>query len=122
VIRHLLDLGAPPNDLDDGGSSALNYCIWHVQYEDVGNFPHKELYCLWRSSRTWEAMTILLKAGAVWRPDDDWSIRYVRRMLLKAEPALVVDLFELLKSHAGCTEETLYLFLDTPQMRQHLAG
>jgi hypothetical protein len=122
VIRYLLDLGVPPNDLKDGGSSALDRCIWHAQYEDAGNLPHKDLYRLWRNSRTWEAMTILLKAGAVWRPHDDWTIRHLRRTLLKMEGALVVDLFELLKTHNGCTDETVRAFLDNPVMRQHLAG
>jgi hypothetical protein len=64
VIRHLLDLGVPPNDLKDGGSSALDRCIWHSQYEDAGHLPHKDLYRLWRNSRTWDAMKILLKPVA----------------------------------------------------------
>jgi len=122
VIRYLLDLGVPPNDLEDGGSSALDRCIWHSQYEDAGHLPHKDLYRLWRSSRTWDALTVLLKAGAVWRPHDDWTIRHLRRTLLEMEAALVVDLFELLRTHHGCTDETLHVFLDNSAMRQHLAG
>ncbi len=122
VIRYLLDFGVQPNDLENGGSSALERCIWHLEYEDRGDFPHKELYCLWRSSRTWEAITVLAKAGAVWRPDDTWTIRFVRRKLLKVSPALVTDVFELLKGLGACTDETVRLFLDNPPMRKHLAG
>ncbi|HWR54444.1 MAG TPA: ankyrin repeat domain-containing protein, partial [Bryobacteraceae bacterium] len=122
VIRYLLDLGVQPNELENGGSSALERCIWHLEYEDLGNFPHKELYCLWRNSRTWEAITVLAKAGAVWRPDGTWTIGFVRRKLLKVSPALVTDVFELLKGLGACTEETVRLFLDNPPMRKHLAG
>jgi len=122
VIRYLLDLGVQPNDLENGGSSALDRCIWHLQYEDAGGSLHKDLYRLWRSSRTWDAITVLLKAGAVWRPNDKWTIGHVRRILLKIEAALVIDLFELLKTHHGCTDETVHAFLDNPAMRQHLAG
>lgn len=122
VIRYLLDLGVQPNDLENGGSSALERCIWHVEYEDIGDFPHKELYCLWRNSRTWEAITVLAKAGAVWRPDDTWTIGFVRRKLLKVSPALVTDVFELLTGLGACTDETVRLFLDNPPMRKHLAG
>ena len=122
VIRYLLDLGVQPNDLENGGSSALDRCIWHLQYEDAGGSLHKDLYRLWRSSRTWDAITVLLKAGAVWRPNDKWTIGHVRRILLKIEAALVIDLFELLKTHHGCSDETVHAFLDNPAMRQHLAG
>jgi len=122
VFRYLLDLGAHPNDMDNGGSWALDRCIWHLEYEDTDHVRFKELFSRWRVSRTWEAITVLVKAGAMWRPDDIWSIRHFRRMLLKAEPALVIDLFELLKGHRACTDETVRAFLDNPPMRQHLAG
>jgi len=34
VTPYLLELGARPNDKSNGGSSALERCLWHLEFED----------------------------------------------------------------------------------------
>lgn len=122
VIHYLLDLGARPNDCENGGSSALDRCLWHLEYEDGEHIRFGRPISRWRVHHTLEAIAVLVKAGAVWQPDDARSSRHFSRTLLKAEPALVIDIFELLKKHGACTIDTIRKFLDTPPMRRHLAG
>jgi hypothetical protein len=122
VARLLLDLGARPNDKSNGGSSALDNCFWHLEFEDRDHLLYGKPIGRYRVHRTIETITVLAKAGALWRPDDRNSTLRLRRMLLKAEPQLVIELFKLLKGHGACTAETVREFLDTPPMQKHLAG
>jgi ankyrin repeat protein len=122
VIRYLLDLGALRSDRENRGSSALDRCLRHLEYEDRDHIRFGRQISRSRVSQTMEAITVLVKAGAVWRPNDNWSIRHFGRNLLKADPELVIDVFGLLKEHGACGQDTIHKFLDTPSMRHHLAG
>lgn len=120
VTGYLLDLGAKPNDKANGGSSALDRCFWHVEIEDSNHIRYGRLISRYGVCRTFDTIEILVEAGAQWKPDERYSILRFRRMLLKMEPKLVIDLFKVLKTHGACSEETVRNFLDTPKMRQHL--
>ena len=43
LIDYLLLLGATPNDKPNGGSSALDRCLWHLAWEDRNTFMTKQL-------------------------------------------------------------------------------
>jgi hypothetical protein len=43
LIDYLLHLGAQPNDKANGGSSALDRCLWHLPWEDRNTFASKQL-------------------------------------------------------------------------------
>jgi hypothetical protein len=122
LTRYLLGLGAKPNDKSNGGSSALDRCLWHIRFESIEHISSEKVIRRYNVYRTMETITLLLDGGALWRPDDVDSIRRLRRTLLKAEPELVLDLFGLLKRHEACSFDTIRDFLTTPAMRKHLAG
>lgn len=119
VVRYLLGLGADPNNKENGGSSALDACFWHLEFEDL-RIGLKKQISRYSVYRTFETIEILVEAGARWRPSERAEALRVRRTLLKSEPALVVDLFGLLKKHGACPIETIREFLDTARMRDHL--
>jgi len=43
LVDYLLHLGAQPNDKPNGGSSALDRCLWHLPWEDRSTFTSKQL-------------------------------------------------------------------------------
>ena len=118
IVRYLLDLGAEPNDKPNEGSSALDRRLWHLEFEDGDHLRYRKPITRYGVNQTIETLTILLKAGALWIPDDRGAALRFRRTLTKCEPALVLDLFKLFKAHGAVTPETIREYLDTPQMQK----
>ncbi len=120
IVRYLLELGTSPNDKPNGGSSALDACLWYLEFEDIRVGRIKTLIKRYGVYRTFDTLESLASAGALWRPSERSDALRVRRTLLKSEPDLVIDLFNLFKKTGACTQETIRDFLDTPRMRDHL--
>ena len=89
TMAYLLSLGANPNNKPNGGSGALDACIRHLGWEDIG----RVLHCLganyqtpsYTVSRTRDAIRLLVEHGAIWKPDAS-SLNDARRILYKIEP------------------------------------
>jgi hypothetical protein len=72
ILAYLLELGANPNDKADGGSSALDVCIKHLGWEDFSRkheYGAKDLAPGCKASRGREAIKVLLRYRATWRPE-----------------------------------------------------
>jgi hypothetical protein len=122
AVRHLLEIGADPNDGANGGSAALNQCLSHLGFEDFQAWRNKRLSSKYGVRRTFGCIQALVEHGAQWRPDDKTSMDHARRSLYKCEPEVTVDLIKLFLKHKACSDETLRQFLKVPRMRQHLSG
>ena len=123
VLAYLLELKADPNDKDDGGSTALDRCLWHLRMEDTNvlwfgrrnrRTPSYEV----RDSR--DSIRLLIEHGARWTPAS--SMDDVRRTFYGIEPDVTVEFVELLVRHQACDDATLHDLLRTPRMQQHLAS
>jgi hypothetical protein len=121
IIQHLLQMGADPNDKANGGSSALDRCLWHLGLEDFEAIRSKRLVSKYAVRGTLERIQDLLSHGARWRPDDRSQLNSVRQTLYKCEPVVTVELVKLFARHKACPEETLEQLLDIPRMREHLS-
>jgi hypothetical protein len=122
LIAYLLHLGAQPNDKPNGGSSALDRCLWHLPWEDRNTFISKQLASKYALAGGFARIERLLEAGAQWRPSDpDSGMKSVRQMLCKCEPAVTVVLVKLFAKYKAAPEELLEELLDTPRMRGHLS-
>jgi hypothetical protein len=121
LIDHLLHLGAQPNDKPDGGSSALDRCLWHLPWEDRNTFTSKQLASKYALQGGLARIERLLAAGAQWRPSDPDGTKSVRQMLCKCEPAVTVTLMKLFAKYKAAPEGLLEELLDTPRMRGHLS-
>lgn len=122
LIDYLLHLGAQPNDKPNGGSSALDRCLWHLPWEDRNTFTSKQLASKYALAGGFARIERLLEAGAQWRPSDpDDGMKSVRQMLCKCEPAVTVTLMKLFAKYRAAPEDLLEELLDTPRMRGHLS-
>jgi hypothetical protein len=122
LMDYLLHLGAQPNDKPNGGSSALDRCLWHLPWEDRNTFTSKQLVSKYALAGAFARIERLLEAGAQWRPSEpDDGMKSVRQMLCKCEPAVTVTLIKLFAKHQAAPEELLEKLLDAPRMRGHLS-
>lgn len=117
IIKFLLELGANPNDKPNGGSTAADRCLSHLDFEAV---IYRQRLTRWKVHRTMECLEELIKHRAIWNPDNSWQMSYVRRTLYRADPEVAVDLLTLFIKNKSCSEETLRELLRPPKMRQHL--
>jgi hypothetical protein len=99
VIRYLLDLGASPNDKENGGSKALDGCLAH----------------------SLDSVAELVSRGAKWKPDGPDDIKQLRRELLRCDPDVTIKLLYLFRDHSACPQEQLKELINHPRMEAHLA-
>jgi ankyrin repeat protein len=124
VLAYLLSLGANPNDRPDGGSTALESCIRHLGWEDFDRVRYGYGPTYQSPAHTVsngrEAIKLLLKHGAIWKPQPS-TLNDTRRILYRLEPEVTVELVgQLLKTANG--ESGVRELLRVPRMRQHLAS
>lgn len=117
IVKFLLELGANPNDKHNGGSTAVDRCLSHLDFEAV---IYRQRLTRWEVRRTMECLEELIMHGAIWKPDKSWQMSTVRRTLYRADPEVAVDLLTLFIKNKSCSEETLRELLRPPKMRQHL--
>lgn len=117
IIKYLLELGAYPNDKPNGGSTAVDRCLSHLDFEAV---IYRQRLTRWHVHRTMECLEELIKHGAIWKPDNSRQMSNVRRTLYRADPEVAVDLITLVVKNKSCSEETVRELLRPPKMRQHL--
>ena len=121
AIRYLLELGAKPNDKENGGSSALDTCIRHLGFPSFNPYGFKRLKATYQVSNDIDNIRELAERGAVWKPDRS-SMNSLRRNLYECEPRVTIDLLRVLLKHNACSMDQALELLKHPRMRQHLAS
>lgn len=121
LIEYLLGLGANPNDKENGASSALDHCLWHLGFANIRAFVNKQAVTRYDVSETFECIKLLLTHGALWRPELRNGLNSLRQTLYKCDPVVTMDLVKLLARHKAVPEGTLEQLLDAPRMKQHLS-
>jgi len=120
AIRYLLELGAKPNDKEDGGSSALDAFIWRLGFPSF-NYGFKTVKSKYAVSNEIANISELAQRGAVWKPDR-FSMNSLRRNLYECEPGVTIELLRVLLKHNACSIEQARELLKHPRMREHLAS
>jgi hypothetical protein len=123
TIEYLLAMGANPNDKPDGGSSALDFCLRILGWEDLERVEHGD-FAIYedspqKASRARPAIRVLLRHGAIWTPDLS-TPDATRRILYRLEPDLLVELLAQLRDRET-GEAPLRELLRVRQLRQFLA-
>jgi hypothetical protein len=121
TMQFLFDRGAKPNDKQNGGSSALDMCLWHMNIDASHGWDRTgpvSRFKLWRSL---DGVGFLAERGALWRPDDRTQMNGLRRTLLKCEPEVTIDLLKTLAAYETCSRETLRELLFCRPMTEHLS-
>jgi hypothetical protein len=122
IIRSLLDLGANPNCKPNGGSAAIDRCIWNIQMHGSLNRRSALQFSSFSFYTAFENIDLLMERGAIWKPDDRRQMDYLRKGLYGCEPDVTLQWLKLLVKHKAATEGTIRELLATPRMREHLAG
>lgn len=121
ALRYFLEIGAKANDRANGGSSALNTCLWHLSFGSYNLYGGKRLRSKYDVSNAMECIEELLAQGAVWNPDEQGDLNSLRRTLCECEPAVTIELLHLFRKSNACPAERVHKLLGTPRMREHLA-
>jgi hypothetical protein len=121
AICYLLEIGAKPNDRANGGSSAVDTCLWHLSFGRFNSYGEKRLASRYDASGALECVRELVAHGAVWDPTEQNQVASLRRTLCECEPAVTVELLELFHRYNACPAERIHKLLSTPRIREHLA-
>lgn len=121
IIEYLLKLGAKPNRKANGGSAAIDTCLWHIHFEGRSPFRSRLPISKYDVHRSFDAIRKLVAHGAIWTPDDRSQLKSVRRTLLECEPGVTVELLRILTSGNACSSETLHELFTSPRLREHLS-
>ena len=119
-VNYLLELGANPNDKENGGSSALDSWLTHFSFETF-NF-HRHQRARYEVSRTLGCIETLVEHGAQWKPESSREMNGVRRSLYECEPAVTIEVLQLLLKNNACSRDTIHELVRSPRMKQHLAS
>jgi hypothetical protein len=122
AIRYLLEIGANPNDKPNGGSSALDTCLWHLNFGSFSPYYRKSLRSKYEVSKGLDSARELTAHGAIWNPNDQRAFNDVRRALYGCEPEATIELLQIFKKHNACPQDRLKELLCKPRMKEHLAS
>jgi ankyrin repeat protein len=121
ALHYLLEIGAKPNDRANGGSSALETCLWRLSLGRFDTYGAKNLASRYSASGALECIGELLNHGAVWNPSEPGHVASLRRTLCECEPTVTVALLELFRKYNACPAERVHKLLGTPRIRGHLS-
>lgn len=122
AIRYLLEIGTNPNDKPNGGSSALDTCLWHLNFGS--SFPRyrKSLRSKYEVSKGLDSARKVAAHGGVWNPNDPSAFNDLRRALYGCEPEVTIELLQIFKKHNACPQDRVRELLCKPRMKEHLAS
>ena len=122
AIRYLLEIGANPNDKTNGGSSALDTCLWHLNFASSLSHYRKSLRSKYEVHRGLDSAREVTAHGAIWNPNDTSAFNDLRRALYGCEPDVTIELLKIFKTQNACPQDRLKELLCKPRMKEHLAS
>jgi Ankyrin repeats (many copies) len=122
ALRYLLEIGAEPNDKPNGGSSALETCLWRLNFGSSFPYYRKSLRSKYEVSKGLDSAREVTAHGAIWNPNDQRAFNDLRRALYGCEPDVTIELLQIFKKHNVCPQDRLKELLCKPRMKEHLAS
>jgi ankyrin repeat protein len=122
ALRYLLEIGAKPNDKSNGGSSALDRCLWELNYGRSFLYRSSSPKSRYEVSGALECVRELVSHGAIWNPDDHRGFNDLRRALYGCQSDVTIELLKIFKEHNACPPERLKELLCKPRMKEQLAS
>lgn len=121
TLEYLLELGFDPNDKTNGGSSALDMVLRHLDFVQIGSSHGSGvLTAVYEVRPSLECVRSLVSHKAVWHPEDGYDLNSLRRVLVKCQPEVTIELLRLFREFNACPAETVHRLLGSPRMREHL--
>jgi Ankyrin repeats (many copies) len=122
AIRYLLEIGANPNDKPNGGSSALDTCLWRLNFGSSFPYYRKSLRSKYEVSKGLDSAREVVAHGAIWNPNDPSAFNDLRRALYGCQPEVTIELLQIFKKHNACPQDRLRELLRKPRMKEQLAS
>ncbi len=122
AIRYLLEIGANPNDKPNGGSSALDTCLWHLNFSSSSLYYRKSLRSKYAVYKGLDSAREVTAHGAIWNPNDQSAFNDLRRALYGCESDVTIELLKIFKTHNACPQDRLKELLSKPRMKEHLGS
>ena len=119
-MEYLLNLGANPSDKANGGSSALDAALHDLSFARFNPYGSKGLKSKYDVSGALGCVRELLAHGAIWNPEENSELNWLRRTILECEPDVTIDLLQMFRKHNACPAERVHRLLGTPRMKEHL--
>jgi hypothetical protein len=120
TLEYLLELGGSPNNKVNGGSSALDAALHNMKFAGFNPYASKGIKSKYDVSQSLESVRKLLAHGAIWNPDGNDEMNWVRRALVECEPDVTIELLLMFRKHNACPAERVHGLLGTPRMKEHL--
>ncbi len=113
VIDYLLELGAPLNTKENGGSRLIERLFWDfdLRYRPLSA---GELEV------TVDLIDYIAKRGAKWIPDENANIRHLRDNFRRLDPEWIIKVFRVLKETGAATVELLDRIVASPNIQKRL--
>jgi hypothetical protein len=105
AIKYLLEIGAIPNDKPNGGSSALDTCLWHLNFSYSSLYYRKSLRSKYEVSKGLDSVREVTAHGAIWNPSDQRAFNDLRKALYGCEPEVTIELLQIFKKHNACPQD-----------------
>lgn len=122
AIKYVLEVGANPNDKANGGSSALDTCLWHLNIGSSPLYYRESLRSKYEVSKGLDSARELTGHGAIWNPNDQHAFNDLRRALYGCKPEVTIELLQIFRKHNACPQDRLKELLCKPRMKEHLAS
>ena len=122
AIRYLLEIGVNPNDKPNGGSYAMDTCLWHLNFYSSTVYYRKSLRSKYEVYKGLDSAREVTAHGAIWNPNDQSAFNDLRRALYGCEPEVTIELLKIFKTHNACPQDRLKELLCKPRMKEHLAS
>ncbi|MDD5678839.1 MAG: hypothetical protein PHW60_12755 [Kiritimatiellae bacterium] len=119
IAGFILDAGVSPNDMSNGGSSALDAAIRHVGWGASLSriFPGRDT-----AGEGISTIKVLVEHGARWQPETPSDVSTARRFLYAVSKYYIVEVISLLAKHKACDNDLFLRFISTPKMTECLGG
>jgi hypothetical protein len=121
MLRRLLKSGVNPNKSENGGSSAIFWCISMISWPDSFADWHKTKLEKRESHRADEsiaALEVLAEYGAKWVPYR--NVNDERRSLMKVPEHYTIEFVRIMAKYKTCEFEVIKSLLKSPTMKRHL--
>jgi ankyrin repeat protein len=122
ALHYLLEIGANPNDKPNGGSSALDHCLWRLNHGSSYFRRTKSLRSKYEVSEGVDCVREMVAHGAIWNPGEQSGFNSLRGALYGCEPDVTIELLQVFLKHQACPKERLVELLRQPRMKEHLAS
>ena len=126
ILKRLLATGIAPNDQENGGCSAISYCLEHMSWPQYfasrWEREARSRKMDTEDSRDYlKSIHLLVKHGARWRPADKQEVEEARRALLRLIPDYTIEVVWIMSKYQACTRDCIEQLLRTSAIKRHIA-